>query len=158
MKRYLAVLVLSMVVVVSFGANLEVKSTDPDIGIGMKYSSPPNDSSILKSSESVSVLDSTKIGKEEKIESQEGVGKDVQIKESQEKKGGDKREGLIDESQPKKLPEERKKEGESVPVKPLMPESVPGEECDSSNKCTVENKLVACLRVPGNGIILHLYA
>lgn len=28
-----------------------------------------------------------------------------------------------------------------------------GEECDSSNMCTIEeNKLVACLRVPGNGM------
>lgn len=42
------------------------------------------------------------------------------------------------------------KDGEKK--EPLMKESNQGEECDSSKKCVVEKKLVACLRVPGNGI------
>lgn len=42
------------------------------------------------------------------------------------------------------------KDGEKK--EPLIKENNQGEECDSSKMCVVENKLVACLRVPGNGI------
>lgn len=46
------------------------------------------------------------------------------------------------------------KDGEKK--EPLIKENNQGEECDSSKMCVVENKLVACLRVPGNDQDLSL--
>ncbi|KAF8380077.1 hypothetical protein HHK36_027547 [Tetracentron sinense] len=79
-----------------------------------------------------------------------GTDKDGSSMESRVK-GGDKNVKPSEGSESKVVHKEGSEEGGSVSSKPLRKESSHGEECDSSNRCTDENnKLTACLRVPGN--------
>jgi hypothetical protein len=70
--------------------------------------------------------------------------------EFQAKEGDhNKKKGLSGGEESKDFPEEKNDERDTQSRK----EGPHVEECDPSNKCTdEENKLVACLRVPGNGM------
>lgn len=65
-----------------------------------------------------------------------------------------------DSTGPKDVPKEPVKKENEVTAKPVREEVSRGEECDLLNRCTASNqKLVACLRVPGNGrLYLHFVA
>ncbi|OVA01948.1 hypothetical protein BVC80_9079g90 [Macleaya cordata] len=77
---------------------------------------------------------------------------DDSSKELEMKKGEEKKQGNGEGSESKKVPKKGPTDGDDlVRSKPSRKETARGEECDSSNKCTDEkNKLIACLRVPGN--------
>lgn len=80
-------------------------------------------------------------------------GVDGSSEESKGKEGHDEKEKLRDGMRSKDGVKEEGNEGNVVSSTPLRNEGSRGEECDSSNMCTDEkNKLVACLRVPGNGM------
>lgn len=70
------------------------------------------------------------------------------------KNNGDKEKGKpADSSVPKEVSKSSGKDGDIVSSASKKKDGSSGEDCDSSNKCTDEgNKLVACLRVPGNGM------
>uniref|UniRef100_A0A2P2JRY2 Uncharacterized protein LOC105124266 isoform X3 n=1 Tax=Rhizophora mucronata TaxID=61149 RepID=A0A2P2JRY2_RHIMU len=65
----------------------------------------------------------------------------------QNMRGNNQKENLSGMQESKEVPKEKGNEGDKE--EPLTH----FEECDPTNKCTdKENKLVACLRVPGNGV------
>lgn len=69
--------------------------------------------------------------------------------DGENEKRGSTNEGLSS----KVVPKEDTKDRESGLSKPLRKEIPWLEECDASNSCVDDkNKLVACLRVPGNGM------
>jgi hypothetical protein len=76
-------------------------------------------------------------------------GKHNSSEESQAKKGDhSKKEDSSSGVESEDLSKEKNDKGDTQSRK----EGPRVEECDQSNKCTdEENKLVACLRVPGNG-------
>lgn len=83
------------------------------------------------------------------IEQSHSTGKGSLSNESQTKNGDKKKEKPHDGSV--QLSKEGGNEGVLESSKPGK-ESLQGEECDASNQCVDDvNKLVACLRVPGDG-------
>lgn len=73
------------------------------------------------------------------------------------KNKGEKEKGKpVDNSVAKEVSKSSGKDGDTVASGSKRKDGISGEDCDSSNKCTDEgNKLVACLRVPGNGMHLQ---
>ncbi|KAL5719003.1 hypothetical protein ACHQM5_011844 [Ranunculus cassubicifolius] len=66
-------------------------------------------------------------------------------------KDGEGNKGKVGGSESKTLPKGGATKENVDPLKPPKKEGVRGEECGSSNNCVDDkNKLVACLRVPGN--------
>lgn len=65
-----------------------------------------------------------------------------------------------DSTGPKDVPKEPVKKENELTYKPVRKEVSRGEECDLSNRCTAnDHKLIACLRVPGDGMCyLHFVA
>lgn len=126
------------------GSNLETNSTEDDKG---KEKGGQDD----KSKESIA----DDVNKN-KMDSQSGSkdndnakeGKDNSSEESQAKKGDhSKKEDSGSGVESKDLSKQKNDKGDTQSRK----EGPRVEECDQSNKCTdEENKLVACLRVPGN--------
>ncbi|KAJ6933742.1 hypothetical protein NC651_008979 [Populus alba x Populus x berolinensis] len=131
------------------GSNLETNSTEDDKG---KEKGGQDD----KSKESIA----DDVNKN-KMDSQSGSkdndnakeGKDNSSEESQAKKGDhSKKEDSSSGVESKDLSKEKNDKGDTQSRK----EGPRVEECDQSNKCTdEENKLVACLRVPGNVLFLE---
>lgn len=81
-----------------------------------------------------------------------GSSAELQVKEDDQKGG----RISSDSSKPTKVSKDKSNgAGSDVPLAKPNKEGPLAEECDASNKCTdKENKLVACLRVSGNG--MHL--
>lgn len=105
--------------------------------------------------------DKIKKDPESKTVSEEGankVKKDGGLSEEGRNKGEKEKGKPVDNSVSKEASKSSGKgESEStVSSASKRKDGSSGEDCDSSNKCTDEgNKLVACLRVPGNGMHLQ---
>ncbi|KAF9601014.1 hypothetical protein IFM89_014999 [Coptis chinensis] len=170
MKRHAILLVLLLLytlLLVCFGAESEIKVVDPKSRNEQNNTLTSKETLVVKPSGSkpVSVEDKKKnvhgtdnLSKDpdSKEVPKVGTGKDDSIKKPHVK-DGNKKEGTDDGSGSKMVPNGLTTEGNSVATKPTKKESVRGEECDSSSTCKDEiNKLVACLRVPGDGIALIL--
>ncbi|XP_043716027.1 uncharacterized protein LOC122664319 [Telopea speciosissima] len=162
-------------------ADTEVNTTNSNTSFDPRSSLPSNntDSSVPKKSGSDSVIDSTKTGKGQKGEEQDGelqgknsndntTGNSTKQMDSKDgPKTGTEEDGSSKESQVKghdtkekpsgqpqtttNLPKDESTDRVAVPSKPKRKEGFRGEECDSLMSCTdAKKQLVACLRVPGN--------
>lgn len=88
-----------------------------------------------------------------------GSKRDDRKEETKEAEQQDKAKDISSEKQgemEKILPDGIQSREEILPTRK---ESFHGEECDSSYSCTIEEKaVVACLRVPGNGMFLFTFS
>ena len=106
--------------------------------------------------ESKDGVESTREKKKNSIEQTDSTGKGSLTTEPETKDGDNKKEKPGDGLKSKQASKEGGNEGVLEPSKHGK-ENLQGEECDSSNQCVDDvNKLVACLRVPGNGICFIL--
>ncbi|XP_034895117.1 uncharacterized protein [Populus alba] len=131
------------------GSNLETNSTEDDKG---KEKGGQDD----KSKESIADdVNKNKMGSQSGSKDNDNAkeGKDNSSEESQAKKGDhSKKEDSGSGVESKDLSKQKNDKGDTQSRK----EGPRVEECDQSNKCTdEENKLVACLRVPGNVLFLE---
>lgn len=157
-----------------YGADLEVRSM-PNTGLDLKSAATSNDknSTNEKMGGSEKVLDSIEKDKDHVARLKNSVVNDLTTSNSSEQQEPKEAHNLETDngrangnmhgtketsegksgkgSESKEILKENKDKGTLGNVTPLKKENTRGEDCDTSNKCTdEENKLVACLRVPGN--------
>lgn len=102
---------------------------------------------------------SKEAGGEKKTDDSSSSKREDKKKEMKEAELQDKAKDISSEKQgemEKILPDGIRSREEILPTRK---ESFHGEECDSSYSCTIEEKsVVACLRVPGNGMFLFTFS